>query len=43
MILEQFDSLLEFLATNPSQHARGTPLYRFVDEVVKNASKKENQ
>lgn len=37
MLLDRFDSLLEFLAANPSQHARGTPLYRFVDAIVKEA------
>lgn len=37
MLLDRFDSLMEFLATNSSQHARGTPLYRFADEVLKEA------
>jgi len=37
MLLDHFDSLLAFLAANPTQHARGTPLYRFADAVVKNA------
>lgn len=37
MLLDRVDSLMEFLATNSSQHARGTPLYRFADEVLKEA------
>lgn len=39
MLLDRFDSLMEFLAANSSQHGRGTALYRFADEVVKQAFK----
>ncbi|MDY7577029.1 FkbM family methyltransferase [Herbaspirillum sp. RTI4] len=37
MSLNSFDTLLEFLAAYPDQHARGTPFYRFVDSLVKEA------
>ncbi|WP_155803405.1 FkbM family methyltransferase [Bordetella sp. FB-8] len=37
MLLDRLGSLLEFLAANSSQHARGTPFYRFVDAIVKEA------
>ncbi|WDZ94302.1 FkbM family methyltransferase [Herbaspirillum sp. WKF16] len=37
MLLDRFETLLEFLATNPAQHPRGSAFYSFVDGVVKQA------
>jgi FkbM family methyltransferase len=37
MLLDRFDSLLTFLASVPTQHARETPFYRFMDGIVKEA------
>ncbi|MES2686058.1 MAG: FkbM family methyltransferase [Pseudomonadota bacterium] len=34
MLIERFGNLLEFLADHPQDHARGTSLYRFVENLT---------
>ena len=34
MLLERFGNLFEFLADHPQNHARGTSLYRFVEDLT---------
>jgi FkbM family methyltransferase len=37
MLLEKFDSLLEFLAAYPQHHARDSRFYRFIDGLARHA------
>jgi hypothetical protein len=37
MLLEDLDTLFEFIAAEPGRHARNSDFYRFVDKVAKHA------